>query len=77
VYVPGELIGLTKSQGTAQLMMLAWSAGKTSVKPCPENGTTTEKFKGSSISVLWADLSKKSRDHISKSKIHYENLYNQ
>lgn len=60
--LPGELVELTKSEGAAQLLNLAWSSGTTVVKLCPEYGTATKKFKGSSISLLQVDPSKKDEE---------------
>lgn len=50
------------SQEAAQLLRLAQSPGTASVKLHPEQGTAPEKFKGSCVSFLQADLAQKDQE---------------
>lgn len=54
--------GVPKSPGTAQLLQLAQSPGKASIKGCPEYRTTAEKFKASPVSFLQADPFRKGQE---------------
>lgn len=53
--------GVPKSPSTAQLLQLAHSPGKISIKGCLEYRTTAEKFQASPVSILQANPSGRAR----------------
>lgn len=63
--------GVPKSPGTAQLLQLAQSPGKTSIKGCPKFRTTAEKFKASPVSILQEGPG--IRENIAEGKIYCKN----